>query len=122
MLEGLVRIIKPKDQTRVKALGDIIVAKLSPAVWGIEEFKKFLVVQFEDDELEGRLRQMKKSGEPYPSIPLPYAVRDNDGNVVLFSAKNVDVSKLDGSMRDIDVAKPVQGRMPVIDKTVGDLP
>jgi len=96
MLEALIRITDG-PQGSPKAKGDIICVKLSPAVWGTLEQKRFLVVKHEDAELEQQLLDQQKAGEPYPVISLPYAKYETvQGAEILKSqsTKFVDVDKI----------------------------
>ena len=50
-------------ETAIKEVGDIIAVKKSPAIWGSEEKKKFLIVFLKDDALEA---SMKRDRRIYP--------------------------------------------------------
>lgn len=62
MLEALVSLRRTRGESTIagaehdlKKCGDIIVVKKSPAVWGTDEKKFFLIVYLEDAALEARV-------------------------------------------------------------------
>jgi len=62
MLEALVSLRRTSGTGEIggaerglKKAGDIIVVKVSPAVWGSEERKHFLIVKLKDDALEAEI-------------------------------------------------------------------
>lgn len=72
MLELLIRTLPGTADKRV-APGDIIAAKLSPAIWGNLELKRCRVVKRNDPQLEARLLAQAARGEPHPVVVDPYA-------------------------------------------------
>jgi len=92
MLEALVRISLPPTASKIKSQGDIVCVKLAGAVWGTRELKEFQLIKLDDPVLEARLLAM--TDEPSPVITLPYAERDAEGGITVFSSKVLDVSKV----------------------------
>jgi len=78
------------SEKKEKKLGDILVAKKRPCVWGSEEKKNFLVTLLDDPELEERMGDKKV-------ISYPYAVHeiDDDGNSVVVNRSKLRVKMSD---------------------------
>lgn len=91
MIHALVRITTPRAESRSKSLGDIVCVRLLSSPWGRLDRRMMQVIQLNDPELEARLEAMKKAGEKHPQITLPYAERDEEGTVTVFSARVLDV-------------------------------
>lgn len=128
MLEALIRITDPSDDSKLKAKGDVVCVKLAGAVWGTQETKRFLRVQMDDAALEAQLIAMAQAGEPHPVITLPYREDDKDGNIITFSTKKLDIEKLDqpvkDSLADLTTDKPIviKAKAEIKDKTADEKP
>ena len=115
MLEILVRL---QDNPRVssknppKREGDIIVAKLSPAIWGSEEKKHFLLTYLEDAELEARVRATNNNTIIFPYSEAGFKdirLDDETGKKVIqkktmtnLCSKRVDIKK-DFKNSEVDI-------------------
>ena len=127
MLEIAVRLnnsqVKTINGNSYKKRGDIIVAKIFPAVWGKDEKKYFLITYLNDPELESYLRQRQKAaGNPTIMAVLPYrkdkTAIGRNGNIrhelVNQSTKRVDVDRdfknkiedIDNKEKSLDKVKP----------------
>lgn len=70
---AIIGITKIRTADRgIKKSGDIILVKLEGEPWGTKEIKHFIRFKFEDPELEAKLLEKKKAGEPHPVIVYPY--------------------------------------------------
>ena len=92
MLEALVSL-RIQGETALKKRGDIIVVKLAGSPWGSEERKRFMIVQFEDAELEAKLTERRTKDNPYPVISSPYLVMEKNVPITR-STKYVDINDL----------------------------
>lgn len=82
MLELLVDCRLPLRQ------GDVIVAKISPGIWGTQEYKKFLIVQRDDPSIEQAI--IAAGG----TLSYPYATYDQEGNLTVQSTWTLDPGPL----------------------------
>jgi hypothetical protein len=101
MLEIAVDLRFGKNETTIgaaekptfgKMVGDILVAKISPAKWGTEERRLFLITYLDDPALEAQLVAAESI-----VISYPYATYDADWNMLLRSEKRVDTAMFTGS-------------------------
>lgn len=71
---GLIALIdsRPADKP-LKKRGDIIAVKLADSPWGLREVEQFVLIEFEDDELEAELALERLKGEAHPVSIYPYA-------------------------------------------------
>lgn len=73
MLEAQATIIEDENDPDVHRAGDIIVVALPGHPWGTLDQVRFLVVEWEDAELEAALLARRAAGEPWPVKSYPYA-------------------------------------------------
>lgn len=92
MLEALISLRRTRGEGEIggaekalKKTGDIIVVKKSPAVWGSDEKKFFLIVKIKDDELETKITD--------GVMIHPYAEYVDD-EMTSRSVKQVDITKI----------------------------
>lgn len=83
-----------------KRRGDVICVKLAGSPWDAMEQKFFLVVEWQDDDLQRRLLAMRKDGDKFPVIEAPYAEHDKDGNRTVRSRRFFDVEELGTSIKE----------------------
>lgn len=69
--------LRIQGEKALKKRGDVLVVKLAGSPWGREEKKRFLILQFDDSDLESRLMDMKSKGEPHPVLVHPYAAYED---------------------------------------------
>lgn len=121
MLEVLVSVREQnkedKDGFVYKKPGDIIVAKISPAVWGNEEKKRFLITYLDDADLEASLREVQERlNDPTVVRVYPYKklkdyehqvwmkdkyVRDRQSVLENRSTKIVDLNHFASKLNDL---------------------
>ena len=102
MLEALVSLrrtggtgeIAGSEKTLKKA-GDILVVKKSPALWGADEKRFFLIVKLKDDDLEATIKDERDV------IVHPFA-EYVDGIMVTRCAKPVDLSTIPADSPGLD--------------------
>ncbi len=122
MLELLISLRRARGEGAVggavktdKKVGDVICAKVSPAVWGTMEHKYFMIVKYEDAALEKTV--IKNEGV----LSLPFARYDAEGttvtrsdkrlNVIAFIARqSVDVAKLPNQVKQV-IKKVLQSEL-----------
>ena len=118
MIEALVSLRLQGDKGQ-KRRGDILAVKLPDSPWGTEERRQFLVVQWDDSDLESRLRWMRDAGEQWPVIVEPYAEheeravpgKDKTDHVrTIRSRQYVDINRLGRDLRAevLDAGRTVQ--------------
>jgi hypothetical protein len=77
----------------IKKAGDIIVAKKSPAPWGKEERRLFLITFLEDDILEAEIAKDKVRSYPYAVYVTPKAlppIESANKDLIINKAKTRD--------------------------------
>jgi len=72
MLQALT-VLSPDTPEGICKQGDIIVLALPGQPWGAKEKSGFLIVQWDDKEMEDILAARQTAGEKYPTITYPYA-------------------------------------------------
>lgn len=109
MLEALCSLRVSEDG--VAREGDIIVLALPGHPWGTQELKRFIVVKWDDPQIEAVLLGRQKEFT-WPIIGVPYATMvRSTGRMKLRSAKGVDVATItrlpSADVKDPTLTKPV---------------
>jgi hypothetical protein len=101
MIEALIslRLDSGRD-TALKARGDVLVVALPNSPWSDRERREFLLVEWQDPDLEAALIRQFAAGDPIPRIALPYAQYDAQGEIVARSTEKVNVEKLPQELRE----------------------
>jgi len=103
MLEALVSLrrtggigaIAGSEKTLKKA-GDILVIKKSPALWGADEKRFFLIVKLKDDDLEATMKDGDVVVHPFAEYV--------DGIIVNRCAKPVDLTAIPADSPGLDAS------------------
>lgn len=132
MLEALIRITDPPNNSKVKARGDVVAVKLKGAVWGLLEKKRFVVVELVDAALETKLLAMAAKGEPHPVITNPYAEFEDFADpeiepvLLLQSKKKLDIALLDpqtqADLLNLTKEKPILKAVVIKEKLESEKP
>jgi hypothetical protein len=76
-------------ENSVRKVGDILVAKKSPAVWGSDEKKFFLITYLKDDDLENSM--------PHDTLSYPYVVKNEKKAIINRSKYKVNLDMFEDS-------------------------
>ena len=107
-MEALVSLRRAKSaaktigtrDTDFKKAGDILVVKLSPAVWGEAEMTDFLIAFLEDADLEADMKARKQTQRVYPYATFEEVDRGDgvmESKMVERSGDTVDLTLFEGT-------------------------
>ena len=99
----LIALINNRDtKNKAEGIGDVMVVKLPGATWGHQEVKDFILVEWEDEEIENSLKALE---DPEAFIVYPYKeyeevnIRgEKKREVRIKSYERVDINSLESNI------------------------